>query len=59
MKNKLWYRQTIQYKIKMWFYRLTFRDVEKATKNIVMFVFEIIMAILVFGFVLILPAIFH
>lgn len=59
MKNKMWYRNTLQYKIKMWFYHLTFRDVEKCSKFIFMILSEIIMTIIGFLILFVLPAFFH
>ena len=59
MKNKMWYRNTLQYKIKMWFYRLTFQDIINITKKIIVIVLEIIMSFLGFGLLLILPAFFR
>ena len=59
MKNKREYRKTLQYKIKMWFYRLTFRDIEKWVKMGLVFLFEIIISIFGFLMLFILPAFFH
>ena len=59
MKNKMWYRNTLQYKIKMWFYHLTFRDVEKWGKILFITLSEIIMMIVGFLILFVLPAFFH
>lgn len=59
MKCKAKYRNTIQYKIKMWFLHLTFTDVIKWVKITIKIIFDILMAILGFIVVFILPAFFH
>ena len=58
MKCKAKYRNTIQYKIKMWFLHLTFKDIIKWIKTVVNFMLEILIAILGFIVVFILPAFF-
>ena len=58
MKYKAKYRNTIQYKIKMWFLHLTFGDIIKWTKIVVNFILEILITILGFIVVFILPAFF-
>lgn len=55
MKNKIWYRKTLRYKIKMWFYRLTFRDVENTTKKFFLMLFEIVISGLGFLILFLLP----
>ena len=52
-------RNSLKYKIKMWFYRLTFRDVKKGIKIFYETVFEIIILILSFLLLFIIPAFFH
>lgn len=52
-------RNSIQYKIQMWFYRLTFRDVKHAAKNTQIIIGEIIIAILGIIMLFIFPALFH
>lgn len=59
MKNKLWYRKTLLYKIKMWFYHLTFRDIKNFIQNGIYFILEIIMVVLGFIIIFILPAFFY
>lgn len=52
-------RNSLQYKIKMWFYHLTFRDVGRAAKISFITANEIL--IFIFGFIIIfvLPHLFH
>lgn len=52
-------RNRFSYKVKMFFYRLTFRDIEDMLSNICFIVFEIVTAILGFLFIFIFPALFH
>lgn len=52
-------RQSISYKIKFWFYRLTFRDVCTGARSILSFVIEFIMCALLFGLLFIAPAFLH
>lgn len=59
MKNKIWYRKTLRYKIKMWFYHLTFNDIKKGIKNIVFFIIDMFVVILGFLMLFVLPAFFH
>ena len=59
LHNKMQYRKTFRYKIKMWFYRLTFRDIKAYAQIVLDFTFEIIIGILGFVLVFIIPAIFH
>ena len=56
---KISYRKTWQYKIKMWLYRITFRDIKNGSKIFFDFVIEIIMAILGFILLFIIPAFLH
>lgn len=53
------YRKTLQYKIKMWFLRLTFRDVRYGIKISFLTVFEFVTAIVGFVALFIFPALFH
>ena len=59
MKNKHWQRNSLQYKIKMWFRHLTFQDIKKAIDFSIALLFDIFMAILIFITIFILPAFFH
>lgn len=52
-------RNCLSYKIKMWYYRLTFRNVKNYLKMCGLFIFEFIMAFLGFILIFIFPAIFH
>ena len=52
-------RNSLKYKIEMWFYRLTFRDIVHGMKEIFNFTFEIVIAILGFIFIFIIPALLH
>ena len=52
-------RDCLSYKIKMWYYRLTFEDVKCMLKMIISFIFKFIIAFLGFILLFILPAIFH
>lgn len=58
-KNDWKIRNSLKYKIKMWFYRLTFRDIAHVMKEIFNFTFEIVIAILGFIFIFIIPALLH
>ena len=52
-------RNSLSYKIKMWYYRLTFGDIKHALKVGCSFVFEFIIALLGFILFFIFPALFH
>lgn len=52
-------RNSLRYKIKKWFYHLTFQDVKKATKISVSFLLEIFAVVLGFFLLFVLPAFFH
>ena len=52
-------RKSWSYKIKMWFYRLTFRDIKCAVKVVSEFIFEFIMVFLGFVLIFLIPALFH
>lgn len=52
-------RNSIQYKINMWFYRLTFQDIKNIYKKIGNLVFEFIIALIGFLMIFIFPALFH
>lgn len=52
-------RNSLSYKIKMWYYRLTFQDVKKAFNVFKEFMFGFIIAILGFILLFIFPAFFH
>lgn len=52
-------RKKVFYKIKTWFYQLTFRDVKKISKIFGNFIFEILTVLLIFLFIFIIPAIFY
>ena len=53
------YRNTLTYKIKMWFYRLTFRDVRNTIRICGITIVEFIMCIIGFIILIILPAFFY
>ena len=59
MNNKMWYRKTLQYKIKMWFYHLTFSDIKKGIKISISFIIDILAIVLGFLMLFIFPAFFH
>jgi hypothetical protein len=52
-------RKKVFYKIKKWFYQLTFRDVKNISKICGNFIFEILTVFLIFLFIFIIPAIFY
>ncbi len=52
-------RKTLSYKIKLWFYKVTFRDMVDYVKKAVPFVVEFVMCALFFGLILLIPALFH
>ena len=52
-------RNSIWYKIDMWFYRLTFRDVKNACKKVGNIAFEFIIALIGLLMICIFPALFH
>ena len=52
-------RNSLVYKIKMFFYRLTFQDVKKGSYSVMSLLFEIITAVLGLIVLLLLPAFFH
>lgn len=52
-------RNSLSYKIKMWYYRLTFGDIKRALKTGYSFAFEFIIALLGFILFFIFPALFH
>ena len=52
-------RNCLSYKIKMWYYRLTFRDIKHMIKIICSFAFEFVIALLGFILFFIFPALFH
>ena len=52
-------RKSFQYKIKMWFYRLTFRDIEKFMQICGKCVIEIVIMILSFVLIFIIPHFFY
>lgn len=52
-------RKSWSYKIKMWFYRLTFEDIKKTANIICSFVFEFVIALLGFILLFLIPALFH
>lgn len=52
-------RQSIIYKMKFWFYRLTFRDVNIGVKMILNYVIEFVMCALIFGLIFLVPAFFY
>ena len=52
-------RKSWSYKIKMWFYRLTFEDIKHAVKIVLGIAFEFIIVFLGFVLIFIFPALFH
>lgn len=52
-------RNSLSYKIKMFFYRLTFQDVKNSVHSILKIIFEIITTILGFLALFFIPAFFH
>ena len=52
-------RNSLSYKIKMLYYRLTFRDIKRALKTGCSFAFEFIIGLLGFILFFIFPALFH
>lgn len=52
-------RQSICYKIKFWFYRLTFRDIKQFFTNAFSFGFEFIMGLCLFLSLFLIPAFFR
>lgn len=52
-------RKSLSYRIRMWYYRLTFADVVNMGRKIIIIFLEILMAIVGFGFLVIFPALFH
>jgi len=52
-------RNSLRYKIKMWFFRLTFQDIQKGIKISWGFIIEILTAIIGFIFLFIVPALLH
>lgn len=52
-------RNTLSYKIRMWFYRLTLEDVINVIKKIVYYTFNSIMLLLAFLMLFIFPHFFH
>lgn len=52
-------RRAWSYKIKMWFYRLTFRDIKVSLKKIFSVVIEFVIALLGFLFIFSFHGFFH
>lgn len=52
-------RKSWSYKIKMYYYRLTFRDIKLFGRKIFSFMFDFIIAVLGFVLIFVLPALFH
>lgn len=59
MKKDFRRRQSINYKIKFWFYRLTFRDIKDFINKIFSFSFEFITGALMFLVLFIIAALFR
>ena len=59
MSSKMWYRKTLRYRVKMWFYRLTFKDIKCAMRICAIAIFEFIMCAIGFIILMVLPALFH
>ena len=52
-------RNSLSYKVKMWFYRLTFDDIKKTILLISNCIFDSITLIIALLFLILLPAFFH
>lgn len=52
-------RRTLEYKMKLWFYKVTFRDVIDYVKAVLPFMVEIVMCALFLGLIFVVPALFH
>lgn len=52
-------RNTLGYKVRMWFYRLTLEDIIKFLYIVKNIVAEVIFAVILFGALLFLPHFFH
>lgn len=52
-------RNTIGYKVRMWFYRLTWNDIVKVFSNTRSITIDIITVITIFFALIFLPAFFH
>ena len=52
-------RRKLSSKIKLWFRRLTFRDVYGCIKFILSYAIEFMMCALIFGLLFLVPALFH
>ena len=59
MTNKIWRRNTLQYKIKMWFYHLAFQDIKSFIRKCANIIFEFIMCGIGLLLLTILPALFR
>lgn len=59
MKKDFRRRQSINYKIKFWFYRLTFRDIKDFINKIFSFSFEFITGAIMFLILFIIAALFR
>ena len=52
-------RNTTGYKVRMWFYRLTWKDIVKMYINTRNITIDIVTAIIILGALIFLPAFFH
>lgn len=52
-------RKSFSYKINMWLYRLTFHDIIKIIKTIILTLLEMLMVMLTLLLIFIIPALFH
>ena len=52
-------RNTLGYKVRMWFYRLTWEDVMRMYINTRNIIIDIVTAIIIFGALIFFPAFFH
>ena len=52
-------RDTLGYKVRMWFYRLTWEDIVKTFTNTRSIIIDVITAITIFLALAFLPAFFH
>lgn len=59
MRKDMKRRKSLNYKIKFWFYRLTFRDISTGIKTVLSWMIEFVMCAIVFGLIFLVPAFFH
>lgn len=52
-------RNCLSYKIRMWYYRLTFKEIKKVLKMVFSFVLKFVITLIGFALLFIFPALFH